>query len=239
MVTATVPLEVTVTDFDTDVPTATLPKDSEVALKLNAGVVALSCSATLFEELFALADSVAVCVVETGATLAVNEAVDAPEATLTLPGTVTDVELLVRATLWPADGAGELRDTVQVVLLAPVKEVPPHEHALIVGGMVDAAPLTLIEAVFETVPCVAVNVTVCKVADADTFAAKLALLAPDGTVREEGTVIMLLLLARPTTNPELGAAEDNVTVQASVPDPIMVVLAQLRPESVAVLVPLP
>jgi hypothetical protein len=42
MVAATVPLEVTVTDFDTDVPTDTFPKDSEVVLKLNAGVAAFS-----------------------------------------------------------------------------------------------------------------------------------------------------------------------------------------------------
>ena len=121
MVTATVPLEVTVTDCDTEVPIATLPKDSEVTLRLNAGVAALSCSATLFEELFALADSVAACDVVTEATLAVNEAVDAPEATLTRPGTVTEVELLDKATFWPTDGAGELRETVQVVLVAPVK----------------------------------------------------------------------------------------------------------------------
>ena len=44
MVTATVPLEVIVTDFDTAVPTATLPNDSEVAFKLKAAVAALSCS---------------------------------------------------------------------------------------------------------------------------------------------------------------------------------------------------
>ena len=42
IVTATVPLEVTVTDFDTEVPRATLPKESEVALEVNAAVAAFS-----------------------------------------------------------------------------------------------------------------------------------------------------------------------------------------------------
>ena len=38
MVTAAVPVEVAVMDFVTAVPTETLPNDSEVALRLNAGV---------------------------------------------------------------------------------------------------------------------------------------------------------------------------------------------------------
>jgi hypothetical protein len=42
IVTAAVPLEVTVTDFVTAVPTATLPKSSEVAFRVSAGVAAFS-----------------------------------------------------------------------------------------------------------------------------------------------------------------------------------------------------
>ena len=42
MVTDAVPLEVTVTDFETEVPTATLPKESEFVLKLRADVAAFS-----------------------------------------------------------------------------------------------------------------------------------------------------------------------------------------------------
>lgn len=45
MVTATVPLEVTVTDLVTAVPTETLPNESEVALRLSAGVAAFNCRA--------------------------------------------------------------------------------------------------------------------------------------------------------------------------------------------------
>ena len=99
IVTATVPLEVTVTDFDTEVPRATLPKESEVALELNAAVAALSWIAKLLDDELALAVSVPVCVVLTDATFTVNDAVVALDATITLPGTVTDVELLARDTL--------------------------------------------------------------------------------------------------------------------------------------------
>ena len=60
IVTAVEPLEVTVTDFDTAVPTATLPKASDPVLKLTAGATALSCIEKPFEEEFALADTVAV-----------------------------------------------------------------------------------------------------------------------------------------------------------------------------------
>ena len=55
MVTATVPLTVRVTDFDTDVPTATLPKDSDVVLRLNVDPATFNRSAMLFDEPLALA----------------------------------------------------------------------------------------------------------------------------------------------------------------------------------------
>jgi hypothetical protein len=60
MVTATLPLDVTVTDLLTDVPTDTLPNESEVVLSVTAGVAAFSCNVKLFEELFAIAVIVAV-----------------------------------------------------------------------------------------------------------------------------------------------------------------------------------
>lgn len=60
IVTAAVPLEVTVTDFETAVPTETLPNASEVALRVSAGVVAFSCNPTLLDELLEVAVTVAV-----------------------------------------------------------------------------------------------------------------------------------------------------------------------------------
>ena len=60
MVTAEAPLAVRVIDFDTDVPTATFPKDSEVVLRLNPAAAAFNCSPTLFDEPLVLAVKVAV-----------------------------------------------------------------------------------------------------------------------------------------------------------------------------------
>lgn len=60
MVTEAVPLEVTVTDLLTAVPIVTLPKASEVALRVNAGTAALSSKVVLLEEEFELAVRVAV-----------------------------------------------------------------------------------------------------------------------------------------------------------------------------------
>ncbi len=48
-----------------------------------------------------------------------------------------------------------------------------------------------------------------------------------GTVTVAGTVTAVLLLERLTTNPPLGAAAFNVTVQASVPEPVMEPLPQV------------
>ena len=73
------------------------------------------------------------------------------------------------------------------------------------------------------------------------MAANVWLDAPAGTVTEVGTVIALPPLARLTSSPPLGAAEDNVTVQVSLPAPVMDVLAHCRPDRAAVVedAPLP
>ena len=233
IVTATVPLEVTVTDFVTAVPTETLPNDSDAVLRLNAGTAAFSCNAKVRDEALALAANVAAWDVLTEATLAVNDAVDAPEATVTLAGTVTALSLLDTVTLSPLDGAAEVKDTVQAVEPAPVNELLPHDKALTEGASGDADPLRLIDVVCEMVPAVAVSVTVCEVVKLDTVAAKLALVAPEGTDTEAGTVTTLLLLARVTDLPPLGAAELNVTWQLSVPAPIIEEFTQLTPVRVA------
>ncbi len=230
-VTATVPLEVTVTGFVTAVPTETLPNDRELALRLNAGTAAFSCIAKLCDDPFALAKIVAVCDVLTEFTFAVNDAEDAPDATVTLAGTFTALLLLPSATLKPPDGAAALSDTVQVVVPAPVKELLAHESALMEAVNGAADPLRLIDVVFETVPCVAVSVTVCEAPTLDTLAAKLALFAPCGTNTETGTLTALLLLARLTVMPPAGACALNVTLQLSVPAPIIDELVQLTPDN--------
>ena len=78
-------------------------------------------------------------------------------------------------------------------------------------------------------PALAVSVTVSAELTALAVAVKLALLAPDCTVTDEGTLTADLLLARLTVNPPLAAAVFRLTVQLSVPAPVIAPLAQLRP----------
>ena len=80
----------------------------------------------------------------------------------------------------------------------------------------------------------AVNVAVCAVVTVVAVAVKLALVAPAATVTVDGTVTAELLLARLTANPPLGAVALNATVQVSVPAPVMVPLAQLNEDILAV-----
>ena len=143
IVAGAVPLEVGLTDRVTAVPVDTLPEASEVALALNAGVAALSCSAKLFEVEFVLADNVAVCTLITDEIVAVNEAEDAPDATVTLAGTATALLLLATVTPVPPDGAAALNVTVHGADPAPVNELPPQESALTVGATTVPEPLRL------------------------------------------------------------------------------------------------
>jgi hypothetical protein len=167
-------------------------------------------------------------------TCAVSEAVDAPDGTVRLPGTVTALSLLASVTLRPPDGAAEVSETIQAVDPAPVNELLPHESALIDGVKADDGPVRLIDVFFETVPCVAVNVTVCDVLTLEALAGKLAFEAPEATDTEAGTVTALLLLARLTVKPPLGAGALKVTLQESEPAPIIDELAQLSPAREAV-----
>jgi hypothetical protein len=72
----------------------------------------------------------------------------------------------------------------------------------------------------------AVSIAVCEVDTAETVAEKLALVAPDATVTEAGTVTEEELLARFTVNPPLAADAFSATVQASVPAPVIEELVQ-------------
>ncbi|MFZ0745989.1 MAG: hypothetical protein WAM85_16380 [Terracidiphilus sp.] len=73
----------------------------------------------------------------------------------------------------------------------------------------------------ETLFADAVSVTDCAELTDETFAVKLAVVAFAATVTVAGTVTAALLLARLTLTPPLPAAALNVTVQASVPDPVI------------------
>ena len=71
-----------------------------------------------------------------------------------------------------------------------------------------------------------------------TVAVKLAVVAPDATVTDGGTLTAALLLVRLTAKPPLAAAVFRVTVQLSVPAPVIALLVQLNPLSTGVPVPL-
>jgi hypothetical protein len=72
----------------------------------------------------------------------------------------------------------------------------------------------------------------------DTVAVKLAVADPAATVTEAGTVTAELLLARVTANPPLAAATFRVTVQLSVPAPVIDPLVQLSPLNTGTPMPL-
>jgi hypothetical protein len=89
-----------------------------------------------------------------------------------------------------------------------------------------------------TAPALAVRVTVCAVLTEDTVAVNPAVFAPAATLTEAGTVTAVLLLARLTANPPEAAAVFNVTVQLSVPAPVIEPLVQLNALSTGTPVPL-
>ena len=78
----------------------------------------------------------------------------------------------------------------------------------------------------DTLPALALRVTASAVATDDTVAVNPALVAFAGTTIDAGTVTAVLLLDRLTLRPPLGAAASSVTMQASVPDPVMDALLQ-------------
>jgi len=105
---------------------------------------------------------------------------------------------------------------------------PTLPNAMLVALMLRAAVLALScrAKLFETLPALAVKFTACAVATEATVAVNAALVALAATVTVAGTVTAALLLERLTLCPPLGAAALSVTVQASVPDPVMDALPQ-------------
>jgi hypothetical protein len=92
--------------------------------------------------------------------------------------------------------------------------------------------------VSDILPTLAVTVAVCAVPTDDTVAVNPALVAVAGTITVEGIVTAALLLEKLTLRPPEGAAALNVTVQASVPDPVMETLLQKSALNTGMPVPL-
>lgn len=212
---------------------APLRVDFEQLSALSVGELVLvegfSCKLNVNDVPPAVAVNVAVCAEVTAVTVAVKLALVAPEATVTLVGAVTELLLLVRLTAVPAEGADPFNVTVQESVPAAVNELVVQLIELSAGPLVlpVLGGVSCRVYVCVTPPAVAVTMAVCAEVTAATVAVKLALVDPDATVTLLGTVTALLLLARPTEIPPLGAAPLNVTVHASVPAPVMDAFAQL------------
>jgi hypothetical protein len=106
------------------------------------------------------------------------------------------------------------------------KFTSPKAMLVVLMLSVDTEAVSSMAKVSEALPADAVKVAVCAVETAETVAEKLALVAPAATVRDAGTVTSVLLLDRLTESPPLAAAALRVTVQVSVPAPVMEELVQ-------------
>jgi hypothetical protein len=104
---------------------------------------------------------------------------------------------------------------------------------------VEVAAFSCNAKVLLVLAAVAVRVAVCAEVTAEDVAVKAALVALAGTVTVAGTVTAVLLLERLTLRPPVGAAALRVTVQASVPAPVMDALLQESAASVADETPVP
>lgn len=82
------------------------------------------------------------------------------------------------------------------------------------------------------------TVTSCAVLTELTVAVNPALVCPAGILIEAGTVTAALLLVRSTVSPPLAAAAFKVTVQLSVPAPVMEPVAQVSALGTGTPVPL-
>ena len=91
---------------------------------------------------------------------------------------------------------------------------------------VGSAALNCKTRLLETPPALALRFTVCAVDTGNTFAVNWAVVALAFTVTVAGADTDALLLDKLTLKPPTGAAPLIVTVQASVPDPVMDALLQ-------------
>jgi hypothetical protein len=107
----------------------------------------------------------------------------------------------------------------------------PNDKLVALTPSVDTFEPSCSANVFEAPPALAVSVTVCAVLTDVTVAEKLAVVAPAGTVTVAGTATAELLLPRLTASPPVTAAEVRVTVQLSVPAPVIELLKQLSEPS--------
>ena len=135
-----------------------------------------------------------------------NVAVFEPDVTVTDAGTVALAFEEVIVTTIPEAGAAE--DNVTV----PVEEAPPATEAGESVTLLTVGAVIARDAVAELEPSVAVSVALVAAETAVVVTVKVAVVAPAATVTDAGTVALVLLELRLTTEPPVGAAADSVTV---------------------------
>jgi hypothetical protein len=102
----------------------------------------------------------------------------------------------------------------------------PNDMLAVFMLNVDIAAFNSRTKLSEALAALAISVTACVDPTGDTVAVNSALVAFAGTVTVAGTETAALLLDRLTLIPFFGAVALSVTVQASVPDPVMDSLRQ-------------
>lgn len=123
-------------------------------------------------------------------------------------------------------GAVPIEDKIKVCVAGVFKATFPNPMLVALMLSVGTVTFNWRANVLETFPALASRVTACAVVTEDTVAVNVALVAPASTVSVAGTVTALLPLDKLTASPPLPAAALSVTVQASVPGPVMDALVQ-------------
>jgi hypothetical protein len=126
---------------------STLPNETLVELIVSPGFAALNCKTNVMVAPAEVALRVAAWFELTAATVALNPALVAPAATVTLAGSVTDALLLASVTARPPVGAAAVSDTVQASVPAAVIVAFAQVKPLSTPAAASQVPLRLIVAV--------------------------------------------------------------------------------------------
>jgi hypothetical protein len=165
---------------------------------------------------------VAVWVLVTAAAVAVNDALDEPEDTVTDAGTVRAVLLLLRFTP-KLPLAALLSVTVQFDDPEPVNDDGEQPRLLRAADVCRVSDEVRVTPLSD-----AVIVAVESLLKLETAAVKLAVVAAALTVTLAGTLTTVELSLNVTDSPPAGAAAVNVTVQLDEPAALNVAGVQLR-----------
>lgn len=149
---------------------------------------------------------------------------------------VTVKPLPVTVTELTVTGAVPVEVIVTVCVVALLITMGPNEMLVAFRLKAGVAAFSCKDADCDVLPDAAVNVMVCALVTAETFAVNDALVAVAGTVMDTGTVTALPLLVMETLTPPVGAEPDRLTVQLSARDPVIDVLLQASALTVGVIV---